>query len=184
MLTTANVTSPGQDLVSTEAVEGTAVTSLLWLPYLVLTLVLLSLLVASFIHFHYKYRDRYAKRSVLARATRHPASDLEMAPSQLRGSVAPHRASIFLPNSVNDISAATMTLNQNGDANPKTRRLKMFYGNKVDVSSIVVNSMYEKRPSVDLLASRSASRASLRSVSESVTDGTETDCKYTILCIN
>ena len=83
----------------------------LWLPYVILTVILIAMLVASFINFHFKYKDRYVKRTVMA-----------------RGSSA---------------------VNQNGDLtsvvtdNAKTRRLKMFYGNKVDVSSIIVKSMLD-----------------------------------------
>ena len=83
----------------------------LWLPYVILTVILIAMLVASFINFHFKYKDRYVKRTVMA-----------------RGSSA---------------------VNQNGDLtsvvtdNVKTRRLKMFYGNKVDVSSIIVKSMLD-----------------------------------------
>ena len=83
----------------------------LWLPYVILTVILIAMLVASFINFHFKYKGRYVKRTVMA-----------------RGSSA---------------------VNQNGDLtsvvtdNAKTRRLKMFYGNKVDVSSIIVKSMLD-----------------------------------------
>ena len=83
----------------------------LWLPYVILTVILIAMLVASFINFHFKYKDRYVKRTVMA-----------------RGSSA---------------------VNQNGDLtsvvtdSAKTRRLKMFYGNKVDVSSIIVKSMLD-----------------------------------------
>ena len=83
----------------------------LWLLYVILTVILIAMLVASFINFHFKYKDRYVKRTVMA-----------------RGSSA---------------------VNQNGDLtsvvtdSAKTRRLKMFYGNKVDVSSIIVKSMLD-----------------------------------------
>ena len=85
--------------------------SYLWLPYVILTFVLIAMLVASFINFHFKYKDRYVKRTATARGTN--------------------------------------STNQNGDLTSivtepaKTRRLKMFYGNKVDVSSIIVNSMLD-----------------------------------------
>ena len=41
--------------------------SYLWLPYVLLTLVILLMLIASFINFHLKYKDRYVRRSELAR---------------------------------------------------------------------------------------------------------------------
>ena len=100
-------TTPGGSMEESDSPLG----SYLWLPYVSLTVILIGMLVASFINFHFKYKDRYVKRTVVA-----------------RGSTA---------------------LNQNGDLttvvtdNAKTRRLKMFYGNKVDVSSIIVKSMLD-----------------------------------------
>ena len=85
--------------------------SYLWLPYVVLTVVFIAMLVASFINFHCKYKDRYILRTTMARGS--------------------------------------SGVNHNGDLttivsdNTKTRRLKMLYGNKVDVSSIIVNSMLD-----------------------------------------
>ena len=43
--------------------------SYLWLPYVLLTLVILLMLIASFINFHLKYKDRYVRRSELARGS-------------------------------------------------------------------------------------------------------------------
>ncbi len=169
MVTVINVTSPTVEVITTSS--GLAV-KLLWLPYVVLTIVLLSLLVASFVHFHWKYRDRYAKRVVLAKIER---SDVESQISGMEGSLVislkgegtspypeeNHSGGV----GHSETLSAPHTQSGAGMVN-KTRRLKMFYGNKVDVGLIVKRSVMEKRDSTqhlfgNLNASKSGSVASL-----------------------
>ena len=119
--------APGQDG------EGLS----LWLPYLILTLVLLALLVASFIHFHCKYRERYQRRANLRQSY---GAELE------NGLVALPRASMEAPAMLNAsrfIPRTPPLSHINGTHKGRVRRLKMFYGNKVDVSSVVANSLQE-----------------------------------------
>lgn len=96
----------------------------LWLPYVILTLILLSLLVASFIHFHVKYRDRYVKRSVLAKAVR-LGPDCTAIQEDSSDSNNVHRDSIL------DSGSDFPDTLQRVPSGAKPRRLKMFYGNKV-----------------------------------------------------
>ena len=109
----ATIYSPHQNYTIKTSMEesDSPLASYLWLPYVILTFILIAMLVASFVNFHFKYKDRYVKRTAVARGS----------------------------NSVNQNGDLTAIITQPA----KTRRLKMFYGNKVDVSSIIVNSMLD-----------------------------------------
>ena len=128
--------------------------SLLWLPYVALTLFLISLLLASFIHFHIKYRDRYVQRDKLRKEIARPAEpdDIEAAAA---AATAAAGAAMFnhLPLSATRLLANRAGLSGSNNmpeesALPRQKtRLKMLYDNKVDVSSIVENSLLGRRGS-------------------------------------
>ena len=113
----SNSSAVQQVLAETPVPDAGPLGAFLWLPYVLLTLVLIAMLAASFVNFHFKYQERYVKRTATARGKGSGANG---------------------PRSQNGGLASVV-----GEPPPKTRRLKMFYGNKVDVSSIVMNSMLD-----------------------------------------
>ena len=125
--------------------------SLLWLPYVLLTAFLIGLLLASFIHFHWKYRERYMQRDKLAKEQRIvDIDDIEAAPSihsKIEGqNILPLSATRLLVQRAAEDRRASFS-----ETVPRTQRqkgrLKMLYDNKVNVSSIVENSLLQ-RPEV------------------------------------
>ena len=125
---------------------------LLWLPYLLLTVFLISLLLASFIHFHIKYRDRYVQRHILRKEITRSAllEDIEAATAATASVAAGATMFNHLPLSAtrllsqqpetSNINYTDVHLEPTKLRKQKTR-LKMLYDNKVDVISIVENSL-------------------------------------------
>ena len=129
--------------------------NLLWVPYVVLTLILLGLLVASFIHFHYKYRDRYIKRSQIARN----GSDVDLPADTVEVNIVESIYNGHYTNYALARSGTLMSLSSAGQLasyhvrpnrppnRTRSTRLKMLYGNKVDVDRVIEKSMWERSAS-------------------------------------
>ena len=104
----ANVTDSGL-IIEVEPLDP-----YLWLPYVILTVILVMLLIASFLNFHFKYKDRYLKRT-----------------HDVNGGI-----NGFANNSVMDILV-------NGHIqNTPPRRLQMFHY-RINVADIIRESMLD-----------------------------------------
>ena len=138
----SDIPGDGADTAGVDA--DTAGIPLLWLPYILLTIFLMALLIASFIHFHYKYRDRYARRDELAKEL-HRTGD----PHAVKCTTNMHMESGTSFNN-RPISLSAMHLmhahdRQKTSHKQRTKpRLGMLYDNTVDVSSVVENSLLDK----------------------------------------
>lgn len=139
-----NIAIPSTTLTPSVDVGGLIVggVNLLWLPYVLLTLILLGLLVASFAHFHYKYRDRYIKR---LRMARHESVIINNDSEDFGCHNGPYPSVptddlLSLASSEVAVTGST-TVNERPPSQGK--RMRMLYGNKVDVDTVIGNSMFE-----------------------------------------